>query len=324
MESLIDRFGRRITYIRFSVTPRCNFDCIYCSSHISESAKSREFNIEDIAFLFNTASQLGIKKVRLTGGEPLIRRDIVDVVKRIKANQEIKEIVLTTNGSLLKYLAEPLKKAGLTRVNISLDSMRRDVFKKITKRDNFDNVIEGIKKSVEVGLVPIKVNVVLMRGINEEDVIPIVELSLCYPIIVRFIELMPVKGNNFWRDHYMPFSKALSTIREKYKLIKSEGTKGEVADYYKVVGSKGKVGFITPVSQHFCSNCNRIRITASGKIYPCLFSKEYVDIWDTVKAKRRKELVKLIKRSVEIKPKEHGPIEQNDKVFIENMRELGG
>jgi len=324
LEPLIDHFGRRITYIRFSVTPHCNFDCIYCSSHISESAKSKEFNLDDIAFLFNTVSQLGIKKVRLTGGEPLIRKDITDIVKKLSVNKEIKEIVLTTNGSLLKYLAEPLKEAGLTRVNISLDSMRRDIFKKITKRDEFNNVIEGIKKSVEVGLVPIKVNAVLMRGINEEDVIPIVELSLHYPIIVRFIELMPVKGDNFWRDHYMPFSKALNVIREKYKLVKSEGANGEVADYYKVVGSEGKVGFITPVSQHFCSNCNRIRITASGKIYPCLFSEEYVDIWESVKAKRRNELVKLIKRSVEIKPKEHGPIELDDKIFIENMRELGG
>lgn len=324
MESLIDRFGRRITYIRFSITPRCNFDCIYCSSHISESTKSKEFNIDDIAFLFNTASQLGIKKVRLTGGEPLVRKDITDIVGKISANKDIKEIVLTTNGSLLKYLAKPLKDAGLTRVNISLDSMRRDVFRKITKRDELGNVIEGIKKSIEVGLLPVKVNAVLMLGINEEDIIPIAELSLHYPIIVRFIELMPVKGNNFWKDHYMPFSKALNIIREKYKLTKSEGVKGEVAGYYKVVGSTGKVGFITPVSQHFCKTCNRIRITASGKIYPCLFSKEYVDIWESVKARNREELIRLIKRSVDIKPKEHGPIDVDDKTFIENMRELGG
>jgi len=321
---LIDRFGRKITYIRFSVTPRCNFNCIYCSSHISEEAKSKEFGKEDIAFLFRIVSGLGIEKVRITGGEPLLRKDIIDIVQSASINKNINEIVLTTNGSLLRQFAQSLKDVELTRVNISLDTLRREVFEKITQRDFFEKVMDGISASINVGLTPLKINTVLMKGINEEDIIPIAELSLKYPVIVRFIELMPVGNNSFWKDHYMSFKKALEIIKRKYELSIGTGTKGEVADYYKIVGSEGKIGFITPVSQHFCKTCNRIRITATGKIYPCLFSKEYVDIWDVVKTKREDEVIKLIKKSVEIKPAAHGAIEKDDKQFIKNMKELGG
>jgi len=321
---LIDRFGRKITYIRFSITPRCNFNCIYCSSHIGEEAESKEFSKDDIAFLFRIVSGLGIEKVRITGGEPLLRKDIIDIVQSASINKNIKEIVLTTNGSLLRQLAQPLKDVGLTRVNISLDTLRREVFEEITQRDFFEKVMDGVSASINVGLTPLKINTVLMKGINEEDIIPIAELSLKYPVIVRFIELMPVGNNGFWKDHYMSFAEALDIIKRKYNLSAGKGSKGEVADYYKIIGSEGKIGFITPVSQHFCDTCNRIRITATGKIYPCLFSNKSIDIWEVVKLQDRDELIKLIKKSVAVKPKEHGPIVQNDKEFIENMRELGG
>jgi cyclic pyranopterin phosphate synthase len=324
LNSLIDRFGRKITYIRFSVTPRCNFNCSYCTSHTSENDPAEEFKTEDIAFLFGVAGKLGIEKVRLTGGEPLLRKDIVEIVSALHNADNVKEIVLTTNGYYLKFLASRLKEAGLTRVNISLDTLRRDVFKQITRVDGFDLTRAGIEESIKVGLVPVKINTVLLKGINEDDIVPIAELSLHYPVIVRFIELMPVKGNNFWKDHYMGFSEALFLIKKKYKLESASGAKGEVASYYKIIGSNGKVGFITPVSQHFCAQCNRIRITAAGKIYPCLFSKDYVSIWDAVKARDSNLLEKLIKEAVYIKPKEHGPIDSDDQDFINNMRELGG
>jgi cyclic pyranopterin phosphate synthase len=277
-----------------------------------------------MAFLFHTVSELGIEKVRITGGEPLLRGDIVDIVQSASINKNIKEIVLTTNGSLLKQFAQSLKDAGLTRVNISLDTLRREVFEKITQRDFFENVMDGVNASINVGLTPLKINTVLMKGINEEDIVPIAGLSLKYPVIVRFIELMPVGNDGFWKDHYMSFAEALDLIKRKYELSVGKGTKGEVADYYKIVGSEGKIGFITPVSQHFCATCNRIRITSTGKIYPCLFSKEIVDIWEAVKSQDSGEVVKLIKKSVKIKPAAHGAIEKDDKQFIENMKELGG
>ncbi len=324
MAYLIDKFGRKITYIRFSVTPRCNFNCIYCNSHTSQNEESEEFNAEDIEFLFNVAAELGITKVRLTGGEPLLRKDIVQIVHVLHNTGSIKEIVLTTNGYYLKFLAKDLKKAGLTRVNISLDTLREDVFRSITGINGLSLVKSGIEESVTQGLLPIKINTVLMKGINDEDILRIAELSVNYPVIVRFIELMPVKGSTFWKEHYMSFNEAMEKIRSKYKLEFTTGVRGEVATYYKVIGSNGKIGFITPVSQHFCSECNRIRITASGKIYPCLFSKEYVSVWDAVKSKNVDLTKTLIIKSVNIKPKEHGPIDENDQNFINNMRELGG
>jgi len=321
---LIDRFGRKITYIRFSVTSRCNFNCMYCVSHIDEGKKTEEFTKDDMAFLFRTVSELGIEKVRITGGEPLLRKDIIDIVRSASINENINEIVLTTNGSLLRQFAQPLKDVGLTRVNISLDTLRREVFEEITQRDFFENVMDGVSASINAGLTPLKINTVLMKGINEEDVIPIAELSLKYPVVVRFIELMPVGNNGFWKDHYMSFTEALDIIKSKYELNVGKGAKGEVADYYEIVGSEGKIGFITPVSQHFCDTCNRIRITAMGKIYPCLFSNESIDIWDAVKLQDSDELIKLIEQSVKIKPAAHGVIKKDDKQFIKNMKELGG
>ncbi len=324
LDYLIDRFGRKITYIRFSVTPRCNFNCIYCNSHTSQDDTAEEFTAEDIEFLFNVASDLGIKKVRLTGGEPLLRKDIVRIVRVLHDTGKIKEIVLTTNGYFLKFLAKDLKKAGLTRVNISLDTLREDVFVNITGVNGLSLVKKGIEESIANGLLPIKINTVLMKGINDEDILRIAELSVNYPVIVRFIELMPVKGSTFWKEHYMSFNEAMEKIKSRYDLSLTTGAKGEVATYYKVVGSNGKIGFITPVSQHFCAECNRIRITASGKIYPCLFSKEYVSVWDAVKSRNESLTKSLIIKSVNIKPKEHGPIDENDQDFINNMRELGG
>jgi cyclic pyranopterin phosphate synthase len=320
---LIDRFGRKITYIRFSITPRCNFDCVYCTAHKPENSNGEEFSVDDIKFLFSVANELGIEKVRLTGGEPLIRSDIVDVVKALKSNH-VKEIVLTTNGFYLEKIADKLKASGVSRVNVSLDTLRNDVFKEITKMDAFYKVKNGIERALRVGLTPVKINTVLMKGINEDDILPIAELSFRKNIIVRFIELMPVKGNDFWRLHYMSFRKAMDIIKSKYELIPIEGNKSEVADYYKIKGAPGKIGFITPISQHFCSRCNRIRITSSGRIYPCLFSKEYVSVWAAVKNRDRALLISLIKESVYIKPKEHGVIRLNDHDFINDMRELGG
>ncbi len=320
---LIDNFGRRITYIRFSVTPRCNFNCIYCNSHTDETDRTEEFSTEDIEFLFSIMPDLGIKKVRLTGGEPLLRQDILDIVQALKKDN-IQEIVLTTNGFFLGSIAEALHNAGLTRVNISLDTLRSNVFKHITGIDALDRVASGIKNAIKYKLTPVKINTVLMRNINEKDILSITKLTLNNGIIVRFIELMPVKGSDFWKKHYMSFKTALDVINNKYELTRVSGDRGEVASYYKIKNAPGKIGFITPISQHFCKHCNRIRITARGEVYPCLFSKEHVSIWDAVENRDKDLLVSLIKKAVDIKPKEHGVINLSSQDFINNMRELGG
>jgi len=318
---LKDRFNRDITYLRFSVTPRCNFRCVYCSSY--SLTDFEEPTLDEIEFILKVSSQLGFTKVRITGGEPLVREDIVDIVK-IAKKANFNEVVLTTNGFRLKEIASELKKAGLDRVNVSLDSLRKETFYEITKVDKFEDVYDGIKKAVEVGFNPIKINTVLLKKINEEDIIPIVELAKDLPITVRFIELMPVKGNTFFDNHFMSYKDAIKIIESKYELKKYKVIEHEVANYYKIEGFKGLIGFITSVSQHFCASCNRLRLTSNFKIFPCLFSSNYISIKDAVKERNEDLLKSLFEEAVYIKPEAHGEIKIGSKDFIENMRELGG
>ncbi|MGC8690342.1 MAG: GTP 3',8-cyclase MoaA [Caldisericum sp.] len=319
---LKDRFGREISYLRFSVTERCNFRCAYCSSY-KDDAIAKEPPLEDIEFILKGVRTLGFKKVRITGGEPLLRSDIVEIV-RIASNVGFEEIVLTTNAYRLKDLAKDLKEAKLTRLNISLDSLRRDVFSQITTVDKLDDVISGIEESIKVGLIPIKINTVLLKGINEEDIVPIANLTKNENIIVRFIELMPVKGNPFFERHFMAFKKAIEILEKEYTLKKIEDSNHEVANYYQIEGFKGKVGFIASISQHFCSSCNRLRLTSTYKIYPCLFSTINIDIKDAVKNRDFELLRSKFESAVFVKPAGHGEIKIGSKEFIENMRELGG
>jgi cyclic pyranopterin phosphate synthase len=322
-KQLVDSFGRKITYVRFSVTPRCNFDCFYCTSKKPQNATNTEFTIEDMDFLFFALKKIGINKLRITGGEPLIREDIVQIVESANSRR-IGEIVLTTNGFGLSKLALELKKAGLERVNVSLDTLRPEVFKQITGVDAFKDVYDGIFKSLEVGLTPVKINTVLLNGINNDDLIGLARLTVDYPLTVRFIELMPTSGNDAFKKHFLSFKSAFSIVKSEYHLVKLAVKNGEVATYYEVPNAKGKIGFITPVSQHFCAYCNRIRITSRGKIYPCLFSSLNVDAFDAVRSRDLELLVKKIYESVNIKPQSHSLIEKDNGVLINNMRELGG
>ncbi|MGB9694741.1 MAG: GTP 3',8-cyclase MoaA [Caldisericaceae bacterium] len=322
-EQLVDRFGRKITYVRFSITPRCNFDCFYCSSKKPQDALVKEFNLEDIDFLFSGLAKVGINKLRLTGGEPLIRQDITEIVRTARA-RGIEEVVLTTNGFRLFELASQLKEAGLSRANISLDTLRPEVFKRITGVDAFESVYKGIFKSIEVGLNPVKINTVLLNNVNNDDLLGLAKLSIDYPITVRFIELMPTKDNDSFKKHFLGFKTALSMINSQYDLVRTTGNDGEVASYYQIPNAKGKIGFITPVSQHFCAYCNRIRITSRGEIYPCLFSPIKVDIFKAVRLRDLDLLISRIYESVAIKPESHSLISSESTTSISNMRELGG
>ncbi|BAL81277.1 GTP 3',8-cyclase MoaA [Caldisericum exile] len=319
---LRDRFGREITYLRFSVTERCNFRCAYCTSYKDDEI-AKEPSLSDIEFILKGVYSLGFRKVRITGGEPLLRNDIVDIVRTSKLIG-FDEVVLTTNAYRLKDIAYDLKKANLTRVNISLDSLRNDVFLKITTVNKLDDVILGIKEAINVGLTPLKINTVLLKGINEEDLIPISNLAKDNDIIVRFIELMPVKGNSFFERHFMGYKEALKILEKEYTLTKIEDVSHEVAFYYRIDGFKGRIGFITSVSQHFCTSCNRLRLTSTYKIYPCLFSGINVDIKDAVKERDFELLKRRFEEAVFVKPEAHGEIRLGSKEFIENMRELGG
>ncbi len=283
MGNLIDPYGRNINYLRISIIDKCNLNCFYCVPEIGACSpkEGQVISAEDIIKMTETASKLGISKIRLTGGEPLIRKDIQDLVSRISAVEGINDLSLTTNGILLNELAPRLAEAGLNRVNISLDSLEPANFKKITRGGILEKTLNGIYKALEEGLTPVKINVVAMKGINDNEVSRFAELTLENDLHVRFIEYMPINSQHQkqWGDCFMPISEIKDLCSGVGTLQMVEFLQGNgPASYYRVKGARGLVGFISPVSRHFCAKCNRLRITSDGKIKPCLFSADEIDL----------------------------------------------
>lgn len=280
--SMIDGYGRKIDYLRVSVTKRCNLNCSYCGA---ECERDSELTGDEILKLVSTFAKLGITKVRLTGGEPLVRSDICEIAQGISKIQGIKKLALTTNGVLLSRYAERLKKAGVNAVNISLDTTDRQQYKEITGADLLGKVYEGIDEAERVGLSPIRLNAVLIRGQNDDQAEKLISIARDRKIDVRFIELMPfsdegdnerlvIKGKEILGQ--FPFLK-------EFESDKKGSFEKSVARYYTAEGFKGRIGFITPVSDKFCGDCNRIRLLSDGKVKPCLGNgmvfdlKEYLD-----------------------------------------------
>ncbi len=279
---LIDPFEREITYLRLSITDKCNLNCIYCKPN-EKFVKLRHEDIltyEEILKVAKIAVSMGIKKIRLTGGEPLVRKNIVSLVERLIQIPRIEDLSLTTNAVRLKELAHPLFKAGLRRINVSLDTLNAKTFAFITGKDLFDKVWEGIEESQKVGLNPIKLNMVVIRGINDHEVSQMARLTIEKPYHVRFIELMPVGLYNFWKpERFVAIDEIKKTIEEIAPLIPlSNGSLSGPAKRFRFPGAKGEIGFISPLSHHFCGQCNRIRLTASGRLRPCLFSDKEIDL----------------------------------------------
>ncbi|MDD2481051.1 MAG: GTP 3',8-cyclase MoaA [Lutispora sp.] len=302
---MVDRYGRSIEYLRVSVTDRCNLRCRYCMPE--EGIKDKKchndiMTLEEIYQVVEACVGLGIKKVRITGGEPLTRYGITGLIEKIFKLDEIKDIAITTNGILLKKYAKELKKAGLNRVNISLDTMKRSKYKDITRFGNIEDVLEGIEEAKKVGLFPIKINTVLIGGFNDDEIEDLVELTRNEDIQVRFIELMPIgQAANWARENFIPNT----TVLERFKELTPApgGDKSSPAEYYVLPGGLGKVGLINPISHQFCSNCNRLRLTADGKIKPCLHSNQEIDVLQTI---RKGQNVKgLIESAILQKPSEH-------------------
>lgn len=327
MSKLIDTCGRKIDYLRISVTDRCNLRCYYCMPPEGVEFKdhSEILRYEEIVEIVETGVKLGIKKIRLTGGEPLVRPQLVKLVRMLNQIPEIEDISITTNGILLARYAEELLAAGLDRVNISLDTLQADKFKKITGFDNHHQVISGIETALKLGLNPVKINVVLMKGINDNEVFDFINLTKEASLHVRFIEFMPA-GNNSAKgdDRYLGINELKERISRKEKLLPARFSQGNgPAAYYKLSGALGTVGFITPISNHFCSSCNRLRLTATGQLRPCLTSDQEYDLKgilrDSEDTRKLKEVfVKAIKR----KPEEH-QMYQTD-CFTKNMSQIGG
>ena len=321
MKILKDNFDRKIEYLRISVTNRCNSRCKYCMPPEGIELKSHDeiLSFEEITNIVSVFAKLGVKKIRLTGGEPLVRRGIVDLVKKISDIEGINEITLTTNGLLLKKYAKKLKEAGLDRVNISIDSLDKEKYSLITRGSSLKDVFEGIEEAKKVGLEPIKLNTVLVKDFNDNEIEDLVNLTKDNNYDVRFIELMSIGDTSNWsKDRYLSNETVLKKIKDLKPVIKKD--KSSPADYYQISGYKGRVGLINPISCGFCDNCNRVRLTSNGNLKLCLHSDEEYNLrkYAYDKVKLEEKILEMIKE----KPKEH---KLNEGVVIKkNMFQIGG
>lgn len=318
---MIDSYGRNINYLRISITDLCNLRCKYCMPEegITKIHYDEILRLEEIEELAKIFVSLGVNKIRITGGEPLIRKGILNLVENIGKLNGVKDFAMTTNGIFLKKYARDLKNAGLNRVNISLDTLNEEKYRNITKGGNIKDVLEGIEEAKKVGLTPIKLNVVLIGGFNEDEVEDFVYLTKNEDIDVRFIELMPIGQAKDWSlDKFISNKVVLERVGE-LKEIASQDISSP-AKYYKLPDGRGKVGLINPISCKFCDNCNRIRLTADGKVKTCLHSNEEIDLRNPLR--KGEDLRKIIANVVNNKPKEHNL--ENGEYIDRNMTAIGG
>ncbi|MGL5651179.1 MAG: GTP 3',8-cyclase MoaA [Paraclostridium sp.] len=318
---MIDKYNREIDYLRISLTDKCNLSCIYCMPKKIEFDKNINdvLSFENYKFIIKGFSKLGIKKVRFTGGEPLIYDNLQDLIKYTKENCNIDDICITTNAIGLYEKIDKLKENGLKKVNISLDSLDEDKYKKITRGGDLKEVLKSIDKCMELGI-KVKINCVLIKGLNDDELNQFINLTKNKEIDVRFIELMPIgEGLKIFKNGYINLKEALNKI-EILKPIKNE--EKSVASYYKLGNSKGKVGIITPMSCSFCSECNRIRMTSNGKVKLCLHSSEELDINKYLN--NENEFTNLIEKYIYEKPEKHKLLENKKSDTKRNMNQIGG
>ena len=302
-----DSHGRVIDYLRISLTDKCNFRCIYCmpAEGVCPMGHDELLRIEEIEAIARVATRIGIRSVRLTGGEPLVRKGVVDLVRSLHDMPGIENVSMTTNAVLLPEMADDLKAAGLSRVNISLDTLDAEQFKFITRVGRIESTLKGIDAALEAGFNPVKINAVTVRSLNQ-DYLAFAKLSIDRPLHVRFIEYMPV-GESTGSD-------LVSTLDDDKPLGWGP------ARYFQFPGAKGTVGFISPLSRHFCSECNRLRLTADGKLRPCLFSDREVDVRAALRTGGEDAVYECFLEALNLKPDEH-----HDKVGTERkMSQIGG
>ncbi|MBN2984944.1 MULTISPECIES: GTP 3',8-cyclase MoaA [Cohnella] len=308
MSDLIDRFGRKHTYLRISVTDRCNLRCLYCMPEegMQFMNQDRLLTYPQIAEIVSTAARMGISKLRITGGEPLVRPNLHELIGELSAIPGIEEIALTTNGMLLAPQAQKLKEAGLSRVNISLDTMDASRFRFIARRGELKRVVEGIEAAGKAGLAPIKLNCVLLKGINEDEIGSFLRLSYEQPLHVRFIEYMPIGHDDAnWRNSYLPLTRVLEEAeRLGFKLQAEPAPVGSgPSENWRIEGGAGSFGLIHPISDHFCKSCNRLRLTADGHIKPCLYWMDELNVREALGSSEAMEA--LFRRAMQIKPENH-------------------
>jgi cyclic pyranopterin phosphate synthase len=326
---LLDPYRRKINYLRISVTDRCNLRCRYCMPEegIPLTPHEEILTYEEMLRIVRIFAREGISKVRLTGGEPLVRKGIIDFISRLSQIEGIEDLSLTTNGVLLKEFAQDLKRAGLKRINVSLDSLRRERFYQITRKDEYERVWEGIEASLRVGLSPIKINMVAMRGVNDDEIESFAQLTLRLPLTVRYIEYMPSGNGEEWKESdILTIPQIKNRLEKMGELIPIPPDRWDgPARRFRIAGAHGEIGLIGAVSTHFCSDCNRIRLTADGKIRTCLFSDEEVDIKEILrKGGSDRDLKEQLLLALQRKPERHHINTYKFKKCQRNMSAIGG
>ncbi len=308
LTTLTDQFGRRIEYLRISVTDRCNFRCVYCMpvDGLPWLPKAEILTYEEITEIVRQLAPLGLRRLRITGGEPTIRPDLVTLIRMLRAVPEIEDISLSTNGVRLPDLAPSLRAAGLDRVNMSSDSLRPDRISAIARRNLGFDPVAAASAAQDAGLDPIKINMVVLRGINDDEVDDFARLTLAHPWHVRFIELMPVGDlRELTWDHVVPSDEILDRIRAVADLSPDRGpARGNgPAKYFRLADALGTVGIITPMTHTYCGSCNRVRLTADGRLRTCLYGDHEVNLRDPLR--RGEQLGGLFRQALAEKPKEH-------------------
>jgi cyclic pyranopterin phosphate synthase len=330
MKLLLDDYYRNINYLRLSITDLCNLRCRYCMPEegVDLIEHGDLLTYEEILGVVEVFARNGISKIRLTGGEPLVRKGVVDLIKGIGKIEGIKDLSLTTNGVLLREYAKDLAEAGLRRINISLDTLRPERFAYITRRDKFKEVWEGIEAALRYRLSPVKINVVAIKGFNDDEVQEFARLSLTYPLHIRFIEFMPVGGGSDWHgEGGISSSQIMKEIREIGELIPigPQANDGPAQRYY-IKGGKGEIGFISPISSHFCAQCNRLRLTPDGRIRTCLFSDDEIDLKGVVRESGGDEakVEEILYQALQAKPEGHHIGDVRFKKCQRGMHAIGG
>lgn len=326
---LIDRFGRKVDYLRISITDRCDFRCVYCmAEEMTFLPRAQILTLEEIHTLAKAFAELGVKKIRITGGEPLVRKGVLDLLQNIGRIESLNELVITTNGSQLESMATPLKEAGVKRINISLDTLDADKFTAITRTGNLQQVLKGIQVANSTGFERIKINSVILKDRNHLEVCDLVQFAVDNGIDISFIEEMPlgVVSQHDRGAAYYASNRIKSDLAPRFTLIASTEKTGGPSNYFKVVGSQTRVGFISPHSDNFCSSCNRVRLTVEGRLLLCLGNEHSVDLKKVIRAHpgNMPILKQVIIDSMRIKPEKHEFNIHEQPVILRHMNVTGG
>lgn len=325
---LVDKYRRLIDYLRISITDRCNLRCVYCmpKGGVSLVEHKEILTYEEIVRVVRIAASLGVRKIRITGGEPLARKNVTYLFSALKGIEGIEDISLTTNGVLLEQYAADLANAGLNRVNVSLDSLRPERYEEITRGGDISRATRGIEAAAKAGLMPLKINMVPIRGFNNDEIEEFARLTLTTPYHVRFIEFMPIGARDFWtKENHVSADEVKAIVGKIGPLLPVRLRRNGPARYFRFENAPGVIGFISALTHHFCDECNRLRITADGKLRPCLFSETEIDLKPALRTLQSDlEIERLLRLSIEVKPEGHDIPRRSDLGSLRAMSKIGG